>query len=57
MLFAGSANETQTLVLTVTNDTIIEANETLRIRISAVDPGVAQADDFNIADSATVTII
>ena len=38
--FAGSANETQTLVLTVTNDTIIEANETLRIRISAVDPGL-----------------
>tara|TARA_R110000796_G_scaffold252640_2_gene389880 strand:- start:127983 stop:143453 length:15471 start_codon:yes stop_codon:yes gene_type:complete len=53
LTFAGTAGETQTFTLVPTDDSIIEANETLIVSMSKLSTALG----VDISDGATVTIV
>ncbi|HAP60708.1 MAG TPA: hypothetical protein DCR93_14825, partial [Cytophagales bacterium] len=55
--FAGTLNETQDVTLTVSDDAVVEADETLSVSLGNVVPATVDASDIDDADGATVTIL
>lgn len=54
--FSGNAGEMKTVTLTVVDDAIVEADETIDISLSNVVAVTVNAGDISITDTATVTI-
>ena len=56
--FAGTAGEEETLTVSITNDVIVELDETIAVAMSNVVPANSGIDltDINITDTATITI-
>ncbi|MEM6842468.1 MAG: Calx-beta domain-containing protein [Bacteroidota bacterium] len=56
LTFAGTANETETVTITVTDDNVVEADEVIDISLSNVMAATVSNGDIDITDVATVTI-
>jgi gliding motility-associated-like protein len=54
--FAGTANETQDVTLNVSDDSIVEADETFTVSLGNIVPVTVAASDIDDSDGATVTI-
>ncbi|WP_247745115.1 Calx-beta domain-containing protein [Shimia sp. R11_0] len=56
LAFAGTAGELQTFALIPTVDDLAEADETVSITLENVVAATVAADDFDLSDTATVTL-
>ncbi|MFY0604573.1 MAG: hypothetical protein JXQ93_11520, partial [Flavobacteriaceae bacterium] len=54
--FTGNASETQTFMVNITDDNIVETDETVSISMSNVVSGTASTSAITITDTATLTI-
>ncbi|RKQ42681.1 putative secreted protein (Por secretion system target) [Roseivirga pacifica] len=54
--FAGTEGETQTVTVSITDDAMVEADETITVSMSGLTPATAASADIDITDEATVTI-
>ena len=54
--FTGTASETQSVVVTIGDDSKVEADELIDIALSNLVPTTVDAGDIDITDGATVTI-
>ena len=57
LTFAGTAGETQSFVVTINDDDILEMLETLNVTLSNVQATEFDPDDIDATDSALVTIV
>ncbi len=57
LIFTGAAAEFHTFTFAITNDMVVELNETLNIELSNVDPAEALLSAFDASDTAIVTIL
>lgn len=55
--FAGTEGETVTITLPIQNEATVETNETFTVSLSNLVPGIVPANQINITDTATGTII
>ncbi len=56
LTFAGTAGETESFTVAITNDMTVETDETVSIQLFNVDPTEALESAFDSSDTATVTI-
>jgi hypothetical protein len=54
--FAGTAGETETVIVTVADDDLIESDELIDISMNNLVPVTVDANDIDITDQATLTI-
>ncbi|MEL6559789.1 MAG: Calx-beta domain-containing protein [Bacteroidota bacterium] len=54
--FAGTANETEQVTITVSDDNVVEADETITISLDSKAAGTVDTGDIDITDGATATI-
>ena len=54
--FAGTANETETVTIIVSDDNVVEADETITISLDSKAAGTVDTGDIDITDGATATI-
>ena len=56
LTFAGTLNETQTVIVTINDDGKVEADETVSFSMNNLVAGTVGSGDINITDTATLTI-
>ncbi len=57
LIFAGAAAEFHTFTFAITNDMVVELNETLNVELSNIDPAEALISAFDASDIGIVTIL